>query len=289
MVFIPVGLLPAFTTQGIDMHYYKRNLGDYAKKAGRLSLLQHGSYTVLIDSCYDREQFPTLEQAIEWTWADSPDEVEAVKFVLRKFFILEDGIYVQNRIREEIAEYHEKASINKRIAIDRETKRKESNTNRERTVDEAPPNHKPLTKNQEPVTTNQEPLTNNKIHTHLAMLLNAGVEKQIAKDWLSIRKVKRLPLTQTAFDAISKKIAGAGLSINGGIKVCVENGWAGFSAEWLSTVPELKTGGPFVHWWDTEEATHQRARQEGLEIIDDLGTLRVRLNDVIQSKKQKRA
>ena len=143
------------------MHYYKRNLGDYAKKAGRLSLLQHGSYTVLIDSCYDREQFPTLEQAIEWTWADSVEEIEAVKFVLRKFFILEDGIYVQNRIREEIAEYHEKASTNKRIAIDRETKRKESNTNRERTVDEAPPNHKPLTKNQEPVTNNQEPRTKN--------------------------------------------------------------------------------------------------------------------------------
>lgn len=161
MVCVPVGLLPAFTTQGIDMHYYKRNLGDYAKKAGRLSLLQHGSYTVLIDSCYDREQFPTLEQAIEWTWADSVEEIEAVKFVLRKFFILEDGIYVQNRIREEIAEYHEKASINKRIAIDRETKRKESNTNRERTVDEASPNHKPLTKNQEPVTNNQEPRTKN--------------------------------------------------------------------------------------------------------------------------------
>ena len=143
------------------MHYYKRNLGDYAKKAGRLSLLQHGSYTVLIDSCYDREQFPTLEQAIEWTWADSVEEIEAVKFVLRKFFILEDGIYVQNRIREEIAEYHEKASINKRIAIDRETKRKENNANRERTVDEASPNHKPRTKNQEPVTNNQEPRTKN--------------------------------------------------------------------------------------------------------------------------------
>jgi hypothetical protein len=76
---------------------------------------------------------------------------------LRKFFILEDGIYVQNRIREEIAEYHEKANTNKRIAIDRETKRKENNTNRERTVDEPSPNQEPVTKNQEPVTKNQEP------------------------------------------------------------------------------------------------------------------------------------
>jgi uncharacterized protein YdaU (DUF1376 family) len=140
------------------MHYYKRNLGDYAKKAGRLSMLQHGSYTLLIDSCYDREQFPTLEEAIEWTWASTTEEVEAVTFVLRKFFTLENGVYVQKRIQEEIAEYHGKAETNKRIAIERETKRKENNTkrakestNREQDVNEAPPNHKPLTNNHKPI------------------------------------------------------------------------------------------------------------------------------------------
>ena len=70
------------------MHYYKRNLGDYAKKAGRLSMLQHGAYTLLIDACYDREQFPTLDDAIDWAWASSAAEIEAVEFVLRKFFIV---------------------------------------------------------------------------------------------------------------------------------------------------------------------------------------------------------
>jgi hypothetical protein len=125
-----------------------------------------------------------------------------------------------------------------------------------------------------------------KIHTHLSMLLNAGVENQIAKDWLSIRKIKRLPLTLTAFNAISKKITAAGLTMNAGIKICVEQGWAGFSADWLTTVPELKLSGPHVNWYDTEEATHERARREGVEIIDDLRLLRVRLNDVIQSKRK---
>jgi len=141
------------------MHYYKRNLGDYAKKAGRLSMLQHGAFTLLIDSCYDREQFPTLEDALDWTWASSSAEVEAVEFVLRKFFTLEDGRYVQKRIQEEIAEYHAKATTNARIAQEREAKRKDSLTNRARTVNdtlpeqhEPPPNHKPLTNNQEPLT-----------------------------------------------------------------------------------------------------------------------------------------
>jgi uncharacterized protein YdaU (DUF1376 family) len=140
------------------MHYYKRNLGDYAKKTGRLTMLQHGSYTLLIDSCYDRETFPTLEQALEWTWASTEAEIEAVKFVLNRFFTLDkDGCYVQDRILQELLEYHAKADTNKRIAIERETKRKEKSTNREQIVNEPPPNHKPLTINQEPDICNSPP------------------------------------------------------------------------------------------------------------------------------------
>lgn len=137
------------------MHYYKRNIGDYAKKAGRLSLLQHGVYCQLIDSCYDRESFPTLEEAIEWVWASTPEEEAAVQFVLRRFFTLEGDKYVQNEIREDIAAYHERATTNKRIANERKQSANESSTNRERTegVDER--NHKPLTINQEPLTKNQ--------------------------------------------------------------------------------------------------------------------------------------
>ena len=140
------------------MHYYKRNIGDYAKKAARLSMLQHGAYTLLIDSCYDREIFPTLDEAIEWCWASTDEEIEAVKFVLKRFFVKNsDGRHHQKRISEEIESYHSQSEINKKIAIDREAKRKstsreENGTSRERVVNDSPPNHKPLTKNQEPST-----------------------------------------------------------------------------------------------------------------------------------------
>ena len=134
------------------MHYYKRNLGDYAKKAGRLTMLQHGAYTLLIDSCYDREQFPTLEQAIEWTWASTEAEIDAVKFVLSRFFHLtSDNEYVQDRILEELMEYHSKADKNKQIAIEREAKRKENNTKRTRIVNEPSPNQEPITNNHKPL------------------------------------------------------------------------------------------------------------------------------------------
>jgi uncharacterized protein YdaU (DUF1376 family) len=143
------------------MHYYKRNIGDYHKKAGRLTMLQHGAFTLLMDSCYDRERFPTRDEALEWLWASSKEEIDAVAFVLCRFFDLEDGVYVQKRIQDELANYHKNAKTNKRIAIDRETKRREKRTNCAQSVDgsntlehEAPPNQEPLTINQEPVKEN---------------------------------------------------------------------------------------------------------------------------------------
>lgn len=145
------------------MHYFKRNIGDYHKKAGRLTMLEHGAYTLLMDACYDRERFPTEDEALDWCWARSPDEVEAVRFVLSKFFTLQDGRYVQQRIEEEIEDFHQKSSTNRQIAIEREerrrTKRAQSVYEAAQELHESPPNHKPLTSNQEPLTKNQEPRT----------------------------------------------------------------------------------------------------------------------------------
>jgi uncharacterized protein YdaU (DUF1376 family) len=136
------------------MHYYKRNIGDYHKKAGRLTMLQHGAYALLLDSCYDRERFPTLEEAKDWLWASTPEEEAAVEFVLKKFFDLDGDVYIQNRIQCDLDQYHKNSATNKRIAIEREAKRKDKSTKREQTVDEAPPNHKPITNNQEPIEKN---------------------------------------------------------------------------------------------------------------------------------------
>jgi uncharacterized protein YdaU (DUF1376 family) len=96
------------------MHKYQFNIGDYYKKAGRLSMLQHGAYRLLLDAIYDREVWPTREQALEWTWASTPEQEQAIDFILGKFFTLIDGAYQQTRIAEELAVYH--AFIEKQAA-----------------------------------------------------------------------------------------------------------------------------------------------------------------------------
>jgi uncharacterized protein YdaU (DUF1376 family) len=129
------------------MHYYKRNIGDYHKKAGRLSLLQHGVYSILMDAIYDREKFPTKQEAIGWCWASTPEEVSAVELILSKFFTNGNGVYKQKRIEEELNAFTSRSVTNKRIAIERETNRANKSTKREPVVHESPPNHKPLTIN----------------------------------------------------------------------------------------------------------------------------------------------
>jgi uncharacterized protein YdaU (DUF1376 family) len=169
------------------MHYYKRNLGDYAKKAGRLSMLEHGAYTLLMDAIYDREIFPTLEEALDWAWARDEAEIAAVKFVLSKFFEpQEDGRYVQKRICDELMDYKAKAETNARIAKEREERRKSKNVP-SRTVhepceekNEASPNHKPLTINHKPLTNNQYKYTFdlNFVNTKLQMAGRKTVDQK---------------------------------------------------------------------------------------------------------------
>ena len=207
------------------MHYYKRNIGDYAKKAGRLTMLQHGAYTLLIDSCYDREVFPNLEQALEWTWASTEAEIEAVKFVLSRFFMLDkEGQYVQDRILEELLNYHKNADTNKRIADEREAKRKEKNTNRAHTVDEPPPNQEPRTKNQEPINTPD------------------GVSSETWDAFVKQRKSKKAQITELVLKGIKKEADKAGWNMENALKEIVIRNWQSFKAEWVKESNLSKTG-----------------------------------------------
>ena len=64
-------------------------------------------------------------------------------------------------------------------------------------------------------------------------LVELGVDEQIAKDFLTIRKTKRLPLTQTALDGIAREAEKAGIELATAIKLSTESGWAGFKAAWV--------------------------------------------------------
>ena len=66
----------------------------------------------------------------------------------------------------------------------------------------------------------------------LDYLKNLGVEKKIAKDWLKVRKNKRLANTETAFDSLKIEIDKTDKSANDIIKICAQKSWGGFKASW---------------------------------------------------------
>lgn len=254
------------------MHYFKRNIGDYHKKAGRLSMLEHGAYTLLIDSCYDRERFPTMDEAIDWCWARTDEEVAAVRFVLSKFFELIDGRYVQARIQEEINAYHAKSAKNKEIAEEREANRRkareQSCTKRAPDVNEAPPNQEPITNNQEPVEKNTPPTPRkrgavkvqlNKVSSDDLQAL--GVDQQVADEFLALRQRKRATLTDVALAGIRREADGIGWTLEQALRKCIERGWQGFEAGWV----QQSAGRPGQPQLNRQEALELRNREIALK------------------------
>jgi len=173
----------------------------------------------------DREEFPTLEQAHEWTWASTEAEVDAVKFVLNRFFMLhDDGRYIQDRILTELLNNQKNADTNKRIADEREAKRRGNNTNRVQIVDEATPNQEPLTINHKPI---KEKAT--------SVATPEGVNDSVWQEFKSLRKAKKAPITQRAIDAITSEANKVGWTLEKALEECVVRGWQAFKADWVAT------------------------------------------------------
>ncbi|WP_053069662.1 helix-turn-helix domain-containing protein [Xanthomonas sp. NCPPB 1128] len=56
----------------------------------------------------------------------------------------------------------------------------------------------------------------------------------LVKDFLAIRKAKRLPLTETAVDGMKREAAKAGITLESAVRMCCERGWASFRSDWLA-------------------------------------------------------
>lgn len=81
----------------------------------------------------------------------------------------------------------------------------------------------------------------------LQTLADAGVPKQVAKDWLKVRRAKSAPLTQTAWDDVFREAGLAGITAAEAVRIAAANSWQGFKASWVKkaapgTVPAVSGG-----------------------------------------------
>jgi hypothetical protein len=78
----------------------------------------------------------------------------------------------------------------------------------------------------------------------LDSLIQLGVDKQVADDWIKVRAKHKASNTQTAFKKIVAEIEKSGRDANWCITKAVEKSWRGFEAEWVKPEPVKKAAYP---------------------------------------------
>lgn len=87
------------------MIYYRRYVGSYLKNTSRLSLVEHGAYTALLDHYYAEEKpLPLdLDKVYRMARAMMPEERRAVDVILTTYFDRREDGYHNQRADEELA------------------------------------------------------------------------------------------------------------------------------------------------------------------------------------------
>ena len=86
------------------MNFWKRWIGDYGRKTGHLTLIQHGAYALLLDAFYaSGKPLPTNEPTLfRLLRAIEPAEQVAIRTVLDQFWKITGAGWVNARALEEI-------------------------------------------------------------------------------------------------------------------------------------------------------------------------------------------
>jgi len=230
--------------------------GDYLRDTRHLSPMKHGVYILALTHCWDsRGPMPLDEQECSGICnCRSADEVDALRYILDRYFVRMDDGHYNKRIAEEVARCErlsktfsdaglrsaevrrEKARAGSREKIEAKTTKAEGRFNLGSTKAEgrsvSPSPSPALAKEEEKTNTPRKRGAAGRL-VSVDDLIAEGVDAQSATDWLTNRKVKDLPLTPTALKVVKAEALKAGMSLPEAIRTAAGNSWGGFRASWL--------------------------------------------------------
>jgi len=196
------------------MHYYSFNIGDYMSHTVHLSLMEDLAYRRCLDIYYLHEK-PLPEDAAEVArLIRMPEHKPEVVQVLKEFFTHDVGTgYVHKRTDEEITKYQ--AKIQAAIRAGKASALARSNASSTKVQ---------LNKKQETLNKKQE--------TNIKRPRN--VSKKTWDDFLTHRKNKKAPLTETALIGIKNEVKKTSISLEDALVMCQARGWQSFKSDWIN-------------------------------------------------------
>ena len=201
------------------MHYYQFSIGDYRAATAHLSNEEDLAYRRLLDMYYDTEQKIPLDT--QWVARRIRVDAHVVRDVLNDMFIQHGDGWFHARCDDVIEQYHAMAEKNR--ANGRLGGRKKNPVGSDsQPIAKATNNYKPETINQEP---------KRKSATVVACPPDVGLQEW--EDWLSLRKAKKAPVTETVLKSARKEAEKAGITLNAFLTIWCARGSQGLEASWL--------------------------------------------------------
>ena len=224
------------------MNYYPFHIGDYVSATRHLSWVEDAAYRRLLDTYYVTEKpLPDdLRQVCRLVLATTEDQREAVKIILSEFFELTAEGWINSRADAEINAMREKQQKQRDKANKRWHKQQE-----EHGIASALPQHQESyaaasnnDANAMPPTPTPTPTPSKPKEERAprfdaqAHLVSLGVDKQIASDWIQLRRAKKAPPSMVAIDGIASEAAKARIALSDALAICCRKGWTGFDSTW---------------------------------------------------------
>jgi uncharacterized protein YdaU (DUF1376 family) len=237
--------------------------GDYLRDTRHLTPMRHGIYLLALMHCWDqRGPMPLDEQECAGVCnCRSADEIDALRYVIGRFFIrMEDGHYnsrLQREIERSNAISGARSEAGKAGALARA---KQLPSKRQALAKQVPLSPPP------PPQPTQEEKTTRASRTSPFPPGLESVSAEVRQDWIAMRKAKRAAVTPTAIRGIQREADKAGMTLEAALAMCCARGWTGFKAEWTESAKTAMVHTPMTAHSRAADATAEYLRRQSEQV-----------------------
>jgi uncharacterized protein YdaU (DUF1376 family) len=208
------------------MHYYQFNIGDYKSHTEHLSEMEDLTYRRLLDWYYLHESPIPLEINEVARQIRMRSHTDCIASVLQEYFEQTPDGWIHHRANSEIAKAGDKSSKASESAKARWNRVKNAEAMRTHSEGNATQDTLPITQDTK----------HKKKATVVACPPDVGLQEW--EDWLTLRKAKKAPVTETVLKSARAEAQKAGISLNAFITIWCARGSQGLEASWIK--PEEK-------------------------------------------------